>query len=104
MTDQPPKLNWYGISQTISRSFREEFDLNDEVANDIGFHMTDWLDNLQELRELYLRIDSATNGEINDCVLRFLTHVPPHVYAAAKLSGIGAATDVFGVGIFEDDE
>jgi len=99
-----PNENFQNVQLRIGEAFKESFDLDEKVAYDIGFHMTDWLDNLQELRKLYLRIDSATNDEISDCLLRFLAHVPHHLNAAAKLSGMGPITDVFNVGIFEEDE
>jgi len=58
---------------------------------------------LQELVELYSNIDNATNAEITGFAYSFLAHVPNHLNAAMKLSGMGKVEDVFEVGIFEDE-
>ena len=41
--------------------------------------------------------DSLSSGEVNEMLLAFLTHVPNHVAAAAKLYADFPVTDVFGV-------
>lgn len=92
------------VHERITAAFRTLFDMDEEASYDIGFHMTDWLTDLDELRDLYLRISSATDEEITSLLFKFLSHVPHHLNAAAKLSGLGPVTDVFGVGIFEEDE
>lgn len=79
-------------------------DLPNPVAQDIAFHMTDWLADLQDLQEIFSNIENVTNDELTDFLYRFLAHVPNHLNAAAKLSGIGKVKDVFNVGIFEDDK
>jgi hypothetical protein len=73
------------------------------AAKDIGFHMTDWDDDVDDLIRLYENPDAFTNDETVDLVLRFLAHVPNHVAAAKKLAGLGPIEDVFGVGVLVED-
>ena len=90
------------IQQRIQTAF-EEMEETKSVAHDIAFHMTDWLSDIQDLQKTYSNIDNLSNYEITSFVYKFLAHVPNHLNAAMKLSGIGKVEDVFGVGIFEDD-
>jgi hypothetical protein len=71
-------------------------------ANDIAFHLTDWVSDIEDLINTYSNIDNLSNDEITSFVYKFLAHVPNHLNAATKLSGIGKIEDVFQVGIFED--
>jgi len=78
-------------------------DSTTEAAKDIGFHMTDWDSDVEELVALYENPDAFTNDQIVDVVLRFLAHVPNHVAAAKKLVGLGPIEDTFGVGVLVED-
>ncbi len=51
----------------------------------------------------YSEIEIISNEEIELFIYKFLAHVPNHLVAAKKLSGIGTTEDIFNVGIFEDD-
>jgi len=74
-----------------------------EAAKDIGFHMTDWDSDVDELIALYEDPDAFSNDQIVDIVIRFLAHVPNHVAAAKKLVGLGPMEDIFEVGILVED-
>ena len=74
------------------------------MAFDIGFHMTDWLSDIQKLEYVYLNIERLSSDEITRFVRQFVSNVPNHLNAAMKLSGMDSVTDVFEVGIFEDDD
>ena len=89
------------IRQRIESAFAGE--LPDEVAADIAFHMTDWVDDLKLLADKYARIGAFDRGEIRRFVIQFLAHVPNHLNAAKKLSGVGPTEDVFEAGIFNDE-
>jgi hypothetical protein len=91
------------IANRIQRAF-ENLGEEEAVARDIGFHMTDWLRDATDLLHMYETIDSLSDDEITGFLFRFLGHVPNHLNAAAKLSGMGKVQDVFDVGIFEDDD
>ena len=92
------------IQRRISDAFKRDFELPENVARDIGFHMTDWLSDIRDLERTYSEIDSLSYRQITAFVTRFLAHVPNHLNAAMKLSGHGPVEDVFKVGIFEEDE
>jgi hypothetical protein len=56
-----------------------------ELRQDFVFHMTDWLNDLSKLYEMYqhpekVRLDDASLG-----VMGFLYHVIPHLSAAGRL-------------------
>lgn len=91
------------IREKINDAFLEIVE-DERVAYDIGFHMTDWLSDLQEIVELYSNIDNVTSEEIELFMYRFLAHVPNHLNAAKKLSGMGKVEDIFKASIFEEDE
>ncbi|MDQ3798610.1 MAG: hypothetical protein M3384_04100 [Acidobacteriota bacterium] len=73
------------------------------VSHDIAFHMTDWIADVKDLLETYSNIQNLSDDEITEFVYKFLAHVPNHLNAAMKLSGIGKIEDVFNANIFEDD-
>ena len=75
-----------------------------ETAREIAFHMTDWDHNVDDLVNLYEQPEAFSDDEILHITLKFLAHVPNHVVAAKKLSGMGPTEDIFEVGIFEEDE
>lgn len=83
------------IRERIESAFIEESEKPERVASDIGFHMTDWIDDLQLIQEFYSNIERASNEEIVSFIYRFLIHVPNHLNAAMKLSGIGKVEDIF---------
>ena len=91
------------LSTKISEAFAASMDSTAEVAKDIGFHMTDWDGDVDELVALYANPDAFTNDQVVDIVLRFLAHVPEHVAAAKKLAGLGPVHDTFGVGVLVED-
>lgn len=88
------------IRQKLEGVFNE---LGREKARDIAFHMTDWLSDLEEIHQMFSRIDEVNHSEVETFIYRFLAHVPNHLVAAKKLSGMGSTNDIFNVGIFEDD-
>lgn len=90
------------IKERIQKAFQESGE-NEKVAHDIAFHLTDWTHNLKNLVELYSNINNASSDEIRSIVIQFLVHVPNHLNAAMKLSGVGNVEDVFEVGIFEEE-
>ena len=74
------------------------------APDDIGFHMTDWDQDLEDLIALYQRPEAFTDDQIVSMLLKFLAHVPNHLAAAKKLAGMGPIEDVFDVGVLVEDE
>ena len=89
------------IRNRLINTFSELGEMN---SKDLAFHLTDWLSDLEECYQIFSNIEQKSDKEIEQFVYRFLVHVPNHLVAAKKLSGMGTTEDVFNVGIFKDDE
>jgi len=72
-------------------------ELPEAVANDVAFHMTDWLANLEAYHRFCTNPDALPDSEVNRLLVEFLVHVPNHLAAAGKLYTDIPVTDVFGV-------
>lgn len=86
------------VFQRIEHVAAVEADLTQAIAHQVAFHMTDWLDDLEEYRTFVVDPSKFTDEEVNKLLIRFLIHVPNHVAAASKLFNDMVVTDVFGVG------
>jgi len=64
----------------------------------IAIHMTDWVDNLKEICNMYSNIDEYSSKQILDMIIYFLSHVPNHLAAASKLLLDIPVSDIFEVG------
>lgn len=91
------------IEERIRSALRKETELSEMVANDIAFHMADWLDDLARYVDFCSEPDKWKDEGIDEMLLAFLVHVPNHVAAASKLLTGIPVTDVFGVGAIEDE-
>ena len=78
--------------------------MEEGVAKEIAFHMADWADDLEELREIWHNLDQVNDERLRGFIYSFLAHVPNHVAAAKKLAGLGPIEDIFNVGVLEEDE
>src|SRR5262249_982342 len=58
---------------------------NRKGKQDFLFHMTDWVNDLQELAELYQHPERFDKGKAGEVVSGFLYHAVAHLRAAAKL-------------------
>lgn len=75
-----------------------------DKAKDISFHMTDWLDDLQELIKFYNDPNKISSEEIEELLMDFLVHVPNHLAAASKLMLDIEITNIFDVCDKNDNE
>lgn len=78
-------------------------DLGEQLASDIGFHMTDWQSDAGFVVALHLFPERFTIEEVRAGIVNFLIHAPNHIAAAAKLTGY-PITDVFEVGALDGEE
>ncbi len=78
--------------------------IDQKVASEIAFHMTDWKSDLERLVMIYDKNSRLTDKETSNILHQFLAHVPNHLAAAMKLIGYGPVEDIFEVGITEADE
>ncbi len=74
------------------------------TARDAAFHMADWKDDLDRWAAVWDDPAGRGDGRLTEILYGFLLHVPNHVNAAKRLLGLGPVEDVFGVGIFEDED
>jgi len=86
------------IQSCIERAALKEMGLTPEIARDVAFHMTDWLDDLHRYVKFCEAPETLTPEELDDLLLRFLSHVPNHLAAAAKLYADFPVADIFRVG------
>lgn len=91
------------VKNRIREVLLREMVLPGDAADDLAFHMTDWLDDLARFAEFCAEPDKWKDEEIKDMLLSFLVHVPNHVAAASRLLTGFPVTDVFGVGSVEND-
>ena len=101
------KIDPAKLSQRIEQVAMEEAQLTEAIAHQVAFHMTDWLDDLEDYHSFATDPAGLTDEEVNELLIRFLIHVPNHLAAASKLFNDMAVTDVFGVGATtesDDDE
>ncbi|HXG12043.1 MAG TPA: hypothetical protein VNK04_19975 [Gemmataceae bacterium] len=56
-----------------------------KLRYDFVFHMTDWMSDLERLRELYQHPEKADPDEACTFIIGFLYHVIPHLNAAGRL-------------------
>src|SRR5687768_6284228 len=79
-------------------------DIPEAKARDAAFHMSDWKADMDKWSAVWANPDGFDDEELRRVIYGFLIHVPNHINAAAKLLGLGPVEDLFGVGIFEEDE
>ena len=69
-----------------------------DVARAVGFHMTDWVADLERLFQFFSDPAALTEDSIEELLYGFLLHVPNHVAAASKLLTGEPVSDIFEVG------
>jgi len=85
----------------IRRALKARRYYSARVADDIAFHMTDWLEDLSRFHALCRSPGRFAPRKIEDILMGFLVHVPNHVAAAAKLMVDVSVADIFEVGAVE---
>lgn len=82
----------------------KEFDMQPSQTSDAVFHMTDWLDDLEEWTMFCEKPEALLVDQVLEILMRFLVHVPNHVAAASKLITGIPVTDIFEIGATEESE
>lgn len=86
------------IVSKLESALKETEWVSNDVPHNVAFHMTDWLDDLQQLQSFYSAPESYSQSEITDLLMSFLVHVPSHLAAASKLFTGEPVGDLFGIG------
>ncbi len=82
----------------------ESYDFAPEVSQDVAFHMTDWLSDMEQWDAFCQNPDSLSPDDVHTLLIRFLIHAPNHIAAAHKLFLGYPLEDIFEVGIFREEE
>lgn len=78
------------IERVLARVFDELQEIKDPAEHarareDFVFHMVDWIDNLEELFQLYANPKEYDIERSNNIIIGFLYHVIPHLNVAGRL-------------------
>ncbi len=92
------EINSVLVRERIRHVALSEAGLSEAVANDVAFHMTDWLKDLEAFYSFCVSPQGVPDETVSDLLIRFLVHVPNHLAAASKLYMDIPVTDVFNVG------
>lgn len=90
-----PTQSQHEIIRRMSKVLAREFD--PAVADDIAFHLSDWVADAAFLVALHLFPERFTDAQVEEGIESFLIHAPNHVGAAAAL-GEHPIEDIFEVG------
>jgi hypothetical protein len=91
------------IRARIAEVARREMELTEASADDVAFHMTDWLDDLDAYVRFCADPSRMSDAEVGELLNGFLVHVPNHVAAAGKLYTGVPVTDIFQTGATSED-
>ena len=80
-----------------------EMSLSESAAEDVAFHMTDWLTDFEAYQRFCSDPSGLSDTEVSRLLTQFLVHVPNHLAAASKLYTNVPVTDVFGVGATSEE-
>jgi len=72
------------VAERISTALSQAADFDKSVADEVAFHITDWLDDYQVLLGL-LEGGTASEEDIYKASLKLLLHAPEHMVRAAEL-------------------
>lgn len=72
--------------------------LSPETARDVAFHLTDWLNDLDNFASFCEKPRDFSPEQVNGLLLAFLLHAPNHLAAAARLYTGTPVEDIFEVG------
>jgi hypothetical protein len=91
------------VRARIREVARRDMELAESVADDVSFHMTDWLAELDAYSRFCADPSKLSDAEVSGMLTNFLVHVPNHIAAASKLYTGVPVTDIFSVGATSED-
>lgn len=81
--------NYKRFRKRIEDAYLAERYFSPEVCRNIAFHMTDWLDDYEELGQVFDASAKLSKKRIQEIIMRFLIHASDHIAAAKKLADLG---------------
>ena len=79
------KLDIPTVQAKLEELIIDRAELTSEQAKEFSFHMTDWLQDMEDLRFAFEAIHDVDDEALFSVLLRFLLHAPAHVVSAAAL-------------------
>lgn len=77
------KLDIPAVRAKLEKLITDRVQLTSEQATEFSFHMTDWLQDMEDLRLAFESIHEVDDEALFSVVLKFLLHAPAHVVSAA---------------------
>jgi hypothetical protein len=96
-TSQPDNT---ALATKIAETLESGDFLSPSDAAQAAFHLTDWIDDLRRVIELY-GSSEWNNEQAQKLLVAFVTHAPAHLAAAHRLILDSPVRDVFGIGAVE---
>ena len=97
-------MNHVLIRKTLEKALEECEYSPEECRSDIAFHMTDWLNDLEEWNQFCQSPEKFKSEAVEELLMKFLIHVPNHLAAASKLMLDIPVTDIFKVGATSESD
>ncbi len=95
------KLDAVRIREAIRLALDATADGEARRSDDIAFHLTDWVDDLERFYRFCENPEAYRPEQVERLLMEILVHFPNHVAAASKLLVDLPVSDVFGVGSVE---
>jgi len=72
------------VRARLEKLIIDRAELTGEQAREFSFHMTDWLQDVEDLRLAFEAVHEVNDEYLFSVVLKFLLHAPTHVVSAAS--------------------
>lgn len=83
MSKVDEKFDIPAVRARLEKLVVDRVEITSEQATEFSFHMTDWLQDLEDLRFAFEAISNVDDDALFSVVLKFLLHAPVHVVSAA---------------------
>ena len=83
------------IKEKLDAALAGSVEFSEEERANVVFHMTDWLDELARLTDVFWSPSGFSDEEVYSTLLKFLIHAPEHIAAAAHLMTGYSVDDIF---------
>lgn len=72
------------VRARLEKLITDRAQLTGEQAREFSFHMTDWLQDMEDLRLAFGTVHDVDDEYLFSVVLKFLLHAPAHIVSAAS--------------------
>lgn len=71
------------VRARLEKLITDRVELTSEQAKEFSLYMTDWLQDMEDLRFAFENIQEVDDEALFSVVLKFLLHTPAHIVSAA---------------------